>query len=51
MSVSAFKEFMVGFLFENHETSILYSYQFIEYSAPSSYLRYLTLGSYTINFE
>ena len=24
MSIKAFKEFMVGFLFENHETSELY---------------------------
>ena len=26
MSFNAFKEFMVGFLFKNHETSKLYSY-------------------------
>ena len=39
MSFNAFEEFMVGFLFENYETSKLYSYQFIVYSAPSRYLR------------
>ena len=45
MSFNAFKEFMVGFLFENHEPSKLYSYQFIEYSAPSRCLSYLTLNN------
>ena len=45
MSFNFFKEFMVGFLFENHDTSKLYSYQFTEYFAPSRYLRYLTLNS------
>ena len=32
MSFKAFKEFMVGFLFENHEISKLYSYNL--YSIP-----------------
>ena len=45
MSFEAFKEFMVGLLFENHETSKLYSYKFIKYFAPSRYLRYSTLNN------
>ena len=32
MSFNAFKEFMVGFLFENHKTSKLCSYNFTLYN-------------------
>ena len=34
MSFKAFKEFMVGFLFESHETSKLYSYNRQRWQAP-----------------
>ena len=41
MTLKAFKEIMVRFLFENHETLKLYSRNF-KYFTASHYLKYLT---------